>query len=487
MRIASAPRWLILLGVALAARAITFGNPILHVDEEFYFVAARAMLDGAVPFVDVWDRKPIGLFLLYAPAAALGFPLGIWAYQGMALACLVATAILAARLADRAGWHRGALAAGIAVILWPNLIDGQGGQAPIFYNLLMIVAIAWVAPDRSGAQDAGQPFRSGIVAMLLVGIALQIKYAVVFEGLFIGLWLMWREWRAGQGAAAILSRAAIWAGVALAPTLAAWGVWAAMGQGEAWLYANFLSILDRNADPLVERLANLGIIILLCSPLLSAAALAFRRQWVAGEVTPMRGYLFAWSAAAVAGLLLFGSWFDHYALPLIPPLAICAAAFFGAHRGFTLAVLALVTMGGQALLTAKRMTRGTPTEIATIARAFGPGEGCLHVYSGSVMLYAMTGRCAVTRWIFPSHLSRTRERGAIGVDQAAEIDRIVAARPEWVVMRKPYRGERPEIRQRMLDAVARDYRQESVLPLGNERYALWRRSTPPARSAISSE
>ena len=102
------PRWLIFLAVALAARAVTFGNPILHVDGEFYFVTARAMLDGAMPFVDVWDRKPIGLFLIYAPAAALGYPAGIWAYQALALACLVATGVLAARLAVRAGWQAGA-------------------------------------------------------------------------------------------------------------------------------------------------------------------------------------------------------------------------------------------------------------------------------------------------------------------------------------------------------------------------------------------
>ena len=80
------PRWAILLLVAIVARAATFGNPIVHVDEEYYFVTARSMLDGALPYVDIWDRKPIGLFLLYVPAAALGMPFGIWAYQAMALA-----------------------------------------------------------------------------------------------------------------------------------------------------------------------------------------------------------------------------------------------------------------------------------------------------------------------------------------------------------------------------------------------------------------
>lgn len=126
-RVAALPRWLVLLGVALLVRAATFGNPVVHVDEEFYFLTARTMLEGALPYVDVWDRKPIGLFLVYLPAAALGMPLGIWAYQAMALGCVVATALLVARLADRAGWSRGALPAAIAYVLWLNFLDGARG------------------------------------------------------------------------------------------------------------------------------------------------------------------------------------------------------------------------------------------------------------------------------------------------------------------------------------------------------------------------
>ncbi|QDX26867.1 hypothetical protein FPZ54_13190 [Sphingomonas suaedae] len=486
MSIAHAPRWLILLIVALAARAITFGNPILHVDEEFYFVTARAMLDGALPFVDIWDRKPVGLFLLYAPAAALGFPAGIWAYQALALACLVATAWLVMRLADRAGWQQGALAAGVATILWPNLIDGQGGQAPIFYDLLVIAAVLLVAP-RSDRTMPGRLFARGLGAMALIGLALQLKYSVVFEGAFLGLWLMWSLWRAGARPVRVLLAGSAWAATALAPTALAWAAYAGLGQSEAWLYANFLSILDRNPDPALAQLANLAIIIVILSPLFASAWLGWRGRGKSSAARPLQSFLFAWAGAAILGLLVFGSWFEHYALPLVPPLAICAAGFWGDHRRFALIMLLLAFVGGQAVLLAKRATRGTPGEIAAIARAIGPGPGCLHVYSGSVMLYPMAGRCTVTPWVFPSHLSRVRERGAIGVDQEAEIDRILRQQPEWVVMRKPYIGERPEIRARMATAVKRDYRRVALLPLGKERYALWRRSTPPARSASSSE
>ena len=87
-------RLLILFAVAILARALTFGNPVVHVDEEFYFFTGHSMWQGAWPFVDVWDRKPVGLFLLYAIPAAFGFPAGIWAYQAMALTSVVATAVV---------------------------------------------------------------------------------------------------------------------------------------------------------------------------------------------------------------------------------------------------------------------------------------------------------------------------------------------------------------------------------------------------------
>jgi hypothetical protein len=65
------------------------------------------------------------------------------------------------------------------------------------------------------------------------------------------------------------------------------------------------------------------------------------------------------------------------------------------------------------------------------------------------MLYGATGRCALSPWLFPSHLSRERENGALGVEQMAEVDRIFARHPAVVVMRTPFRGERLAIRARV--------------------------------------
>jgi len=475
--VAPGRRLLIILLVAILARAITFGNPILHVDEEFYFVTAHAWAHGALPYVDVWDRKPVGLFLLYLPAGALGLPLGIWLYQALALASLVATAALIARLADRAGWDKGALAGALAYVLWVNFVDGQGGQAPIFYNLLIAGAAALILPRA----DERSLYRRGIAAMALVGLALQVKYSVIFEGMFFGWCLLWRDWSAGRRWG-MLAYGAVLVAVAMLPTVAAGLGFAMAGEGDAWFYANFASILDRKADPMLEQFGNLAKILLITSPLIAAALLGLGVTGRHAPETPaVRLWLLGWLAAAALGLLLFGAWFDHYSLPLMVPLAVCAAGFFGDHhdgRRVALAVLLVAFVGGQVTLATKLLTRGTPAQLAAIADAVGHGPGCLYVYSGETILYPATGRCALSRYIFPSHLGRVRETGAVGVDQLAEIDRILAQKPAVIVLRPAYRGERIDTRAVVIADLQRNYRLSAVRPLGNQKIEIFTRAAP---------
>lgn len=481
---------MVFLLAAIVLRALTFGNPIVHVDEEFYVAAAQAIGRGAIPYIDVWDRKPVGLFLLYLVPVSLGLPAGIWAYQAMALASVTMTAVLIARLAGRAEWAKGALAAGLAYLLWLNLLEGEGGQTPVFYNLLMVGAASLVAPRPEDAARPGGRFGDGIAAFALVGCALQIKYSVVFEGAFLGLWWVWREWRLGRAAWQALALGVALALVAALPTAAAWGWYVAHGQGAAFVYANFVSIRQRVPDALLDQLANLGIIVLILSPLVSMAILSAVTARSDGPEGAMRKWLFGWAIVAMLALLVFGSYFDHYALPLLVPLCACAAGFLATHRGaarWIVPLFALLLVGSEAIVLVKLHGRGTPAQFRAIVRAIDAGPpGCLYVYSGTPMFYAASQRCVPTRYRFPSHLTRSRENGAIGVDQATEIARIMAARPAIVVLGPPFRGERPELRALIDRLIAPGYVRRVDLPLGNSRFAVYaRRRTGTPRLASS--
>src|SRR3546814_14232447 len=101
-RIATA---VILVAAAFALRGRYFGIPHLHVDEQFYLLVGDRILNhGAIPYVDIWDRKPVGLFLLYAGIRLLGGD-GIVQYQVVATLFAAATAILIAGWSARfSGW-----------------------------------------------------------------------------------------------------------------------------------------------------------------------------------------------------------------------------------------------------------------------------------------------------------------------------------------------------------------------------------------------
>lgn len=463
-------RLIVLLSVAIAARALALGNPLVHVDEDFYFVAAGKMLDGALPFVNLWDRKPLGLFLVYAPAAALPFSLGIWAYQAMALASVVATAMIIARFATRAGWATGATAAGIAYILWLDMMGGVGGQSPVFYNLLM-AAGAWLTATADGPTRRHR----GLAAMAVVGLAIQVKYSVVFEGMMFGLWLLVGEWRARRSAATLIGYGAGLVALAVGPTAAVFIAYAAAGHADAFVYANFTSITLRRPDPWPYPLTAALELLLILSPLIAMTGGSSRLRPADGDPR-MRRFVYIWLAAALAAIAIFGGFYEHYGLPAALPGAIGASGFLGAGhwRGrATVAILGFAALVALGTVTVNRYRRGDGADLAKLTDAIGRGPGCLYIYSGPAMPYRVTQRCTLTPYLFPSHMQHGRETGAIGVDQATELRRIFGRRPDVVVNQPLYPGEREDIRSLYHALLARDYRLSAVTPIGDHDIQVW--------------
>jgi hypothetical protein len=432
---------LVLLLVATAARWRTFGNPVVHIDEDFYLLVGGRMLHGALPFVDIFDRKPIGLFLIYA-LARLGGGNGVIEYQLLALIAVVATALLVFVMARRVSNGIGGLAAGILYLLYLTTSGGEGGQSPVFYNLPVAAAVAILFFARDDPQSASGDLRwKGAATMLLFGLALQIKYSVLFEGLFAGLALMGIGRARGRALPALMFDMLIWIGCALLPTIVAAAAYAAMGHLHEWMFANVDSILLRGAEPppiLLRRLRKMAAIV---APLLVAI---FLRRWIGARPSDARTrddlrLLDAWAASALLGVLLFGTWFDHYALPLFVPLTITAAplAVTRIGRVFLIGTIFLAAVTGQHTMKHNIRKRGDGAMLAEAVKAVGGHRGCIFVYQELVSLYDATNSCFLTTRVFPSHLWQRREAGATGVDQLAEIRRVMALRPDRIVTMEP--------------------------------------------------
>ena len=82
-----------LLVFSIITRFLALGNPIIGVDEGFYLFTGGQLLHGAIPFVDIWDRKPLGLFILYAFFHLFG-PYRVWAFEIGALISVWLTGVV---------------------------------------------------------------------------------------------------------------------------------------------------------------------------------------------------------------------------------------------------------------------------------------------------------------------------------------------------------------------------------------------------------
>lgn len=464
---------LLMLAVALAARAAQFGNPVVQVDDQFYLLVGERLLHGELPYVDHWDRKPLGLFLIYAAAAWLGE--GVLAHQLLATLSAAATGLAIARIARRIAAPHGAAAAGVVYILSLGLLGGDGGQSPVFYNLLTASA-AWLAVRCIEAPHFGlRAFRLGLGATALLGLALQIKYAVVFEACFIGLALLDHGRRAGAAPARLALAALPWIAAGIAPTLLAWSLYAQAGHGAAFADANFIEILHRRADPARLQLARLAWIAGLLLPLATAALLSIRvpAPIEDGHATAVRRLVHGWLLASIGGVLLFGTWFDHYALPVLVPLAVAAAPLLGLPgarlaivvppRSFAippaLALMLFATIGSAAIINENRRVRGWGPQVQDLAAEIRDHPaGCLYIFDGDAALYRLSRACIPTRWSFPDHLSHLNEQGSIGTDALAELHRILATRPGHIVIRSNRTAMIPGTWELVQATLERDYR-----------------------------
>jgi hypothetical protein len=457
---------LTLFVVALITRGGRIGDPAIHVDEEFYLLVADRMWQGALPYVDIWDRKPILLFLIYAALRPLS-PDGIVAYQIGAMLFAVMTAFVVVLVAQRFANPRGAWLAGVTYLLYIPLLGGAGGQSPVFYNLLMAIG-AWEAIRAGEADDAAGVHRHGLLSMLCAGLAIQVKYTAAIEGVAYGLWLIVLLRRLNCPSSRIALRAGLWIAVAIAPTLLATGFYVLTGHGPEFVQANFISIFQKHQPADFAAADFLWISGVKLAPLLCIAVFS---TLLLLRLTPAEApifFLFLWTAFAIAGYFSIGSYYIHYALPLIVPMTILCAPLLGMPVGG----VAAMALFGYAAILAMDFPLGSQRQqherqIAAMVEAAQPyaARGCIYLHDGPMIVYLLTHSCLPTRYPFYTHLSEAAEAGA--TDATRNMAELLANRPSaiFVVNNAPILNPPNLTTAAMLDAaLAKDYQRVATLP-----------------------
>ena len=470
--------WLALalvLATALATRAIWFGDPVAEFDDQLYSFIGWRMTHGELPFADWWDRKPFGLFALFAFAHMLGGPDPI-AYQLLALVFVMAGAMLTFDLARRlSGAWAGAIAAALSVMLLAAY-GSQTGQSEAFW-VPMMTGMIWLLAD------PGHPHarRRALLAMLLGGLALQVKYTVLPQCAALGCWALRQEYHRNPALPALVLRAAVFAALGLASTVAVGLLYLAAGEFEAFWFANFVSFFDRiPAD--IGRLPAHNAIATVPLALLGAGGCYAAARFNPPTHRHLYGLAILWFAATAMTVFMPATVYPYYFAAFAMPATLVAAPLFD-RKGpgriapglvFLLGMLWLIHLPeARARSVGERAALADLT--ATIAPHVGP-QDCLWLHDGPTVLYRLTDSCVPTRFVYPDHLNNALERDALGTDQAQEVARILGTRPAAIVTAsRALTPQSPDVAAIIQQALSADYRRSKQVTMHERELTVWLR------------
>lgn len=423
---------LLLLAAVMVTRASAFGNPLYSADDPLYLQFGLGIDHGLVPYLDIWDRKPLGLFLVYAAIGFLPFD-PVYAYQMVGGLFVLATAVIVYRIARLYSGDRGAVAAALAFIILLPAFKGAAGQAQVFYEPLIALS-AWLVIRPA----AGRRLTNSLWAILLCGIAFTLKQTVIVESAFLGIWLVVVSWRE-HGTLRAGKLAGVLALVFAVPTLLTFVVMAGYGELGLYIQSSFLSVFHKGSETSSVGLSRVVACFILLAPLVGFAAGGYyTRRKQHGEASTREKFIFLWALSALGGVILIPRFYAYYPIPLLLPLSIAASSFFerpGTGRLFLVALAAVMLMQGDVLRFADtKVTRAQLAVVVTDIRREAHG-GCLFVADGPGWLYSASGIGCRTRYRFPDHLSLVTEAGAIGQDQGDAVRAILAQHPAVIVLR----------------------------------------------------
>ena len=430
-------QFVLLLGIALLFRGATFGEWNYDTDEQFYALVGRRLLAGATLYVDIWDRKPPALYLVYAAIAAVSK--SVLAFQLAATLSAVLGAYGIARIAQRFVAAGAALMAATVYLALLGRFGGASGQAPVWYTTLMILA-AWAIMSRLDLLRQGRIDATIAAGMAAAGLAVAFKQSAAFECGFFGLFIAVQLALARAGLARALVQVAFLATLALLPMAATFAWYWHIGHlPELWqalVTSNFARIYEGPWG----RVYRLGVLLGLLGMPIVFAIMGWLALDRAERRDSRRVFVACWGLVAIFAVAVFPNIFYHYAIPILPPLCILCAVLFERRTIGPIAGVAMLAVGlfyGNTLnLTTRTRAHAAGPALVDYVRAETPNKRLL-VWGIPNYLYVLTDAVPPSRLAFPPHLYEGAESGVSGIDEVQEMRRIIAGRPETIVVQDP--------------------------------------------------
>ena len=482
-------RYLPFLGLILGVicpRLPTINFDVLNVDEAVYLLVGRAWRMGALPYVDIVDRKPLGLFFINAVADALFWdPIVGARIIGVAATLLAAWLIMMfAQRFMRLG-PMTAMACGLLYSTYGLLFGGDAVEAPIYSAPFLVGAAILIMSDMATLRAGGKPSRMRLLtAGLLLSATFQIKYVTASESIAFGLTYLITGWNCARTRPGLWREVLIAAGVmtlaGVLPMALLYGAYVIMGHGQEFFFYVFSSNLDRGPTDATAAvfLRRISLFSLAFAPLLVLSGQFLVRYWrgqarareIPGWVVV---FLMSWLAAAMFAGIAQMQFYDHHFYEVVLPLALIAGAGLRPANAGKQAreasvkaaaiVLGLALSGYMALRITDMSQNGSPYQPSRIAADIASTRAqSMYVFNYHSLLYALADISLPTKYPLASHMLRDLEAQSFHFDAVGEIIRILDQNPQMIVVERP------------IDPTVSTDRRQIIEAKLNDQYCLWR-------------
>lgn len=407
-------------------RIILFGNPLIDIDENYYMFGGGIMLHGGIPYVDFWDRKPVLLFLIYS----FFHIFGEYRYIACSIGSLISVIVTSYLIYKISSKFVSKIPNILSALFYAPLINGlggEGGQSEVFYTTLVVWSLNILLKNYNKKENI---FLTGTMTMAILGIAIQIKYTVIFEGMAIGSMYLFFYYRLYNSIKSTILIGLFWILTALLPTILVGTFFYTVGHGSEWFFANFISQFKTLPAGIHKSiLLKISISFL---PIILSFLITYKKHSLP---SPIAIPLF-WFLGSAIGIIIFNNYSaPHYIIPLCAPISVLSGFAYSSQitKYILISSLVLTTVKSQKWIIHHLSTYSNRSTFKTLISSMTDKNACLFNFNMSTSYYDETRWCHLTTHPFPNHLWENKEKFATGIQQSTEISKIMLQKPKYIL------------------------------------------------------
>jgi 4-amino-4-deoxy-L-arabinose transferase-like glycosyltransferase len=454
------------LVLSFVIRLPFFFPDVIDWDESTYILWGQSVLEGHLPYTEIWGFKPPLAFVFYACAIGL-MGKSIVAVRIAGTICVALTAFLT-YLTGKALWdHRTGIIAATFCIVLSSLI--RSGQAVMTEHVALVPLVGVLSLLVTRRPNTRIFFLAGILMALATFVRINLAYVAVFTGFFIVFSVFTEPHRSIKyslrcgsayafGGLLVLiliylpyvftgNQKLWWTSVVLAPLSYAGSQMSFLGAFKWHIHYIWKTISD-----IKQPLFGIGALVWL-GGLAGLGAITIQMRYATRNKRLGSILLIVFLLSTTISILKGGAVYEHYLIQVSPFIALCAAAFLNTFflsnaRWLIIGIvtIALLTsilsiipeyrMMTSRALSGQSITYGAAYEIAAYLKQNNPSGEPIYMMTDHIVYWLLDAKPMSKSTAHPANISKEYLLNVLvgpGTTTEMELAKVLAKKPRYIV------------------------------------------------------